>query len=660
MATERTVKLIAKLQDGISNPLRTMARGAVGFASAVAGVTTAVIIAARKLADYGSAIYDVSTALNISVESAQALGYVADQTGSSLQGLSGSIRALNTFLDQANTAGTDQNRIMQEMGFTYEQLRALSPEELFLSITDKLGGITDELDQNVAASTIFGNRFGTQVVAALNQTDGSLRTLMDDFAESGRAMSTEQIQALEKYGDAMTDLDYAMKSLLADALVPMLPVLQDGHAEMMAMAEETLPKLIPLVEDAVNIMIDTLPIIIDLLSKTADGWAKITDVISTGIVGGGQAQELMDSLTRAVETGAITVEEATAEWERYTAVTDSWGSRLGQSLISPIHAMAAAGRTLNQVMHRNLIEIDDDFNGVALASFNAASAVAAAGQVAASSSGGWSMLVSQVGAAAGLFQTVTGLVAEIAGTTAGTEEEPIVGLGSPEKRARAKEEIMDAIKSIAEEAIRLEAERYDAAKDRAVDYSERQRELMAEEDGLRKAQQADMMAAEAQRLDMIRQGTANLFTGIAMAATQGEDALAAWFDSFKARLLELTISSAFQALLGVLSPGGFLGGIFGGLFGRAGGGVVPGSVPGAAGGMIVPGRSTTQGDKVPMLLEPGELVLTRNQRANMERGMGGSVSIRVDYRPILSTASRAEIGKLGQEVWEALRKAGKV
>lgn len=224
--------------------MQTVGHGATMAAAAWAAAMAAMYVTASKMASAGAEIYDTASRLNLSVETIQALGYVADQTGSDLQGLAGSIRALNSFMLQADRATSDQAKALTELGLRFEDISAMNPEQAFLALTDALGGVDDEMRQNVLAASIFGNRFGTQVVGALNQTDGSLRTLMESFAESGRAMSTEQITALKKYDDAMTDVEYSIKALTADAIVPLLPKMQAIADKAITMATENMPTFI--------------------------------------------------------------------------------------------------------------------------------------------------------------------------------------------------------------------------------------------------------------------------------------------------------------------------------------------------------------------------------------------------------------------------------
>ncbi len=259
--------------------MRNIGQGAAYAGAAMAAAITAMYATAAAIARSASEIYDTSARLNLSVETVQALGYVAQQTGSDLQGLSGSIRALNSFLLQADTATSDQAKALDELGLRYDDISAMNPEQMFLTITDALGGVSDEMRQNVLAASIFGNRYGTQVVGALNQTDGSLRTLMEDFAESGRAMSTEQIQALKRYDDAMTDVEYSIKALTADAIVPMLPMMQEMADKVIALATENMPTFIT----SANALATALLTVAEAALKVGENFINIGEQIGGGL-----------------------------------------------------------------------------------------------------------------------------------------------------------------------------------------------------------------------------------------------------------------------------------------------------------------------------------------------------------------------------------------
>lgn len=240
----------------------------VATAAVVAGIT-AIVIAANKLGEVASEIQDVANALNISTEAVQGFKYVAEQTGGSIDTFAGSIRSLNTLFRGAANANSEQALALRQLGLDYNTLIQMRPEDAFLAISDAVGRVTDETQQNILAATVFGQRYGTQVVGALNDAGGSLRTLMDDFAASGNALSGEQVQALDAYSDAMKDLEFQFQSMLADALTPILPALQSVMQVMADAAEEVLP-----------VLIDNIPILTALI--VAGTVAMIAGTISSG------------------------------------------------------------------------------------------------------------------------------------------------------------------------------------------------------------------------------------------------------------------------------------------------------------------------------------------------------------------------------------------
>ena len=262
-----------------ANAMRNLGQGAAYAGAAIAAATAALYATAGAMAKAGAEIYDTAQQLNISAESAQALGYVADQTGSSLGGLTGSIRALNTAFTAAESANSTQARALRSLGLDYAELRRMAPEQAFLAITDAIGGVSDEMEQNLVASQIFGNRYATQVVGALNQTDGSLRTLMDSFNESGRAMSGEQITALKKYDDAMTDVEYSIKALTADAIVPLLPKMQEITDKLVTLATDNMPTFIASAEALATALL----FVAEAAMKVANNFVAIGEHIGGGL-----------------------------------------------------------------------------------------------------------------------------------------------------------------------------------------------------------------------------------------------------------------------------------------------------------------------------------------------------------------------------------------
>ena len=645
MATTRTVKLIARMQDRMTPGLRSVARGATAFAGAVAAAGAAAFAAAKKISDYGAKVFDLSTATGVSIEGAQALGYAFEQTGGSIESVGGAIRGLNTFMRTAATGGAEYMAVLDQLGITYGELRAMSPEDAFLLLTDRIGGMTDEMERNIAATTVFGGRYAQQIVSAVEQADGSLRNLTDAFNESGNAMSRDQVEALKKYSDAMTDLDYRMKALLADAITPMLPALKDTTDEFADLAEDVLPALIPALEGAIGIMRESLPTIIDLMNATIGGWEKLLDLMD-----GKQdtAVALQTALEEAVRTGAISAQEAQQEWERLTQAQQGWtDAALG--MINPVHNAVTSIDNLTAnygILRQQQVIVARGFNEDAIAAFYAAEGTDA---VAASGSRLMPILQAQGQALMGVAQSLWAMVQPMEG--AGTIEEPITAAGA----AATKLDItMKQILENMKEYFKVAKGAKDLIKDRSALEDEYLAKLM-----LQNEYQTSMEGQRLAAVEAAQEGMAAFASDMVMAAAQGEEAWSRFWDNFAARLLRTVSMNAFQMLLGVATGG--IGGFFGSLFGFAGGTPsVPGGQPkyGAAGGMrAVPGSPGMQSDGVPIMAKPGEVVLNRSQVNQMGRG-GSTYNVNVAYSPMFSSASNADISRMVPMIKKAIIKGG--
>lgn len=165
------------------------------------------------------------------------------------------------------------------------------------------------------------------------------------------------------------------------------------------------------------------------------------------------------------------------------------------------------------------------------------------------------------------------------------------------------------------------------------------------------------MAAEAQKAWEIRYNFAMKYS------TQAVDMFVdSWFDgfddlgeAFKGLLQSMVgeiIKSGILTMLSGIFGGGAVG-IFGGL-GFANGGTVGGPIQTAANGVVAGGRL---GDRTYIRATPGERVLSRQQNIEYERGMmnRGNITVIVENKPMVSTASAAEAAAFSNMIDDAIR-----
>jgi hypothetical protein len=212
---------------------------------------------------------------------------------------------------------------------------------------------------------------------------------------------------------------------------------------------------------------------------------------------------LLDSLNFAVETGAITAEQAAAEWEKYTRVQRTAGE-VAWGVINPVQGLVDVTGDLNATMGvvgEQQVIVSRELDNTARAAFQAAAGIGAVANVAAGSAG---QLQSLGGMYAGLGAALAAINAEM-GQGGTDEEESIVGLGTETGRKEAVNDLKADLKAIIEEAARLEDERYAENKARAVSAHENEMSMLLAEHAAAKAQQTDRMAGEQARIQMIQQ-----------------------------------------------------------------------------------------------------------------------------------------------------------
>jgi len=258
--------------EGIGNKGQLAAAGLIAATAAAVLATKALVDMSIEAAAANAQLYNNASAANATIEEYQGLNYVLRQTTGQLDGAGNSLRAINTFMLSAGEGAQRQAGVLEDLGLKYEELERMDPTERYLVLTDAIGGVTDATKQNLAATAIFGNRYSTQVIAALDQANGSMRGMMDTFSDSAMQISTENVTALKGFDDTITDVTMsvdAMKAQVAAALTPSMEEFAGVIEDMLPMLAEELADALPMVTDMIGDLAEGLatygPMMIDLI-----------------------------------------------------------------------------------------------------------------------------------------------------------------------------------------------------------------------------------------------------------------------------------------------------------------------------------------------------------------------------------------------------------
>ncbi len=218
----------SKTLGGISSQIDEMGKkmqiaGAlmVGAGTAIAGIMWKMTDSYTKA---GEEIYNMSLRTGIGVEALSELKYMAEQSGSSLESMETSIRAMQRGLLDA-TMGTGQaNLALLRLGLSVQSIMAMKPEDQFWTIANRLAGIEDPTRRAALAMDLFG-KSGTDLLPILAEGEIGIEAMKQKAHDLGVVFTEESAVAAKDFQDAMSDLKTAMMGLggaIAKAIMPSL------------------------------------------------------------------------------------------------------------------------------------------------------------------------------------------------------------------------------------------------------------------------------------------------------------------------------------------------------------------------------------------------------------------------------------------------------
>lgn len=174
----------------------------------------------------GDELAKMSLRTGISVESLSELGYAADQSGTSLETLEGSVRKMQKFLSEASQGSRSATSTLARLGLAVSDLEGLSPDQQLERLADRLAQVRDPATKAALAMEVFG-KSGTALLPLMQDGAAGIDALRHQARALGLVISTEDAQAAEVFGDRLSDLWKVVKSGAFAIGATLAPLLQD-------------------------------------------------------------------------------------------------------------------------------------------------------------------------------------------------------------------------------------------------------------------------------------------------------------------------------------------------------------------------------------------------------------------------------------------------
>jgi len=197
-AADRTMRRL----NGIGSTVRTMA-GWFGVAFGAAAINNVI--------QYGSRVSDLAQSLGVSSEALQKMEYAAGQLGVSMEEISKAFLNMQRYAGEAMGGNGEYQDIFQRMGISMQELKSMSPEQMFMRIAQNVRHSQHSAEMVSDAMRLMG-RNGAMVL-------GAMRDGFYESANSAAALATtidnETIASLDRMSDKMEHIKKQSTSLAA-------------------------------------------------------------------------------------------------------------------------------------------------------------------------------------------------------------------------------------------------------------------------------------------------------------------------------------------------------------------------------------------------------------------------------------------------------------
>lgn len=210
---------------GDLNKFASVAKKALAAVAGFASIRGALSLAQDAI-DSAAALNDLSKSLGISTEALSELQYVAEQSGSNLEGLTTGLKKLGTQAVEASQKAGGARDAFRLIGVSVTDAAGkLKPtEQLLLDVSEKFAMYKDGAAKAAAAQDIFG-KSGADLIPFLNNGRAGIEQLRAEAARLGLTIGTDTAQAANDFNSSVDRLKKSFTGVVNGIVTKMLPAL---------------------------------------------------------------------------------------------------------------------------------------------------------------------------------------------------------------------------------------------------------------------------------------------------------------------------------------------------------------------------------------------------------------------------------------------------
>jgi hypothetical protein len=183
-----------------------VAAAAVGLAAVGYEAVTSLAGLISHAANAGDEMLTLSNKTKVSVEGLSQFKYIGEQTGTSLEDLTGAVFKMSANLGKGSE---ESQRAIKQLGLSFVELKNQRPEDAFVQVIEALSHIGNTAKQQAEGVAIFGKGF--KEVSQLTKED--IPGMIQRFKDLGGGVTTEMALAGDAVHDAMSDISTAFEGV---------------------------------------------------------------------------------------------------------------------------------------------------------------------------------------------------------------------------------------------------------------------------------------------------------------------------------------------------------------------------------------------------------------------------------------------------------------
>jgi len=197
----KSVGLSAEQTATLSTALPIAGAAIAGIAAVATGAAAGLFALTKSAADFGSSINDISEKTGLSTQTISALKLAADQSGSSLGEVSGSITKFTRLIGESAKGNEKATATLKALGI--DGSKAVNDlDGAFAQAVKRINALPPGVQQVNASIDAFG-KSGANVIPVINAMNGNVDEFIKKARELGVILSREDVQAADAFGDQL-------------------------------------------------------------------------------------------------------------------------------------------------------------------------------------------------------------------------------------------------------------------------------------------------------------------------------------------------------------------------------------------------------------------------------------------------------------------------